>query len=128
MGLLVDILEAPSPTALEAFLARIPMISRLLILSPHGYFGQDNVLGRPDTGGQVVYILDQVRALEHEMRARMAIQGVQVDPKLVVVTRLIPESDGTTCNMPLDKIQGTDHAWLVRVPFHHSNGEIVRQR
>lgn len=127
MGLLVDILEAPSPTALEAFLARIPMISRLLILSPHGYFGQDNVLGRPDTGGQVVYILDQVRALEHEMRDRMAIQGVQVDPKIVVVTRLIPESDGTTCNMPLEKIQGTDHAWIVRVPFHHSNGEIVRQ-
>ncbi|MHB1092358.1 sucrose synthase [Thiobacillus sp.] len=127
MGLLVDILEAPSPIALEAFLARIPMISRLLILSPHGYFGQDNVLGRPDTGGQVVYILDQVRALEHEMRDRMAIQGVQVDPKIVVVTRLIPDSDGTTCNMPLEKIQGTDHAWIVRVPFYHSNGEIVRQ-
>ena len=127
MGLLVDILEAPSPIALEAFLARIPMISRLLILSPHGYFGQDNVLGRPDTGGQVVYILDQVRALEHEMRDRMAIQGVQVDPKIIVVTRLIPDSDGTTCNMPLEKIQGTDHAWIVRVPFYHSNGEIVRQ-
>lgn len=127
MGLLVDILEAPSPLALEAFLARIPMISRLLILSPHGYFGQDNVLGRPDTGGQVVYILDQVRALEQEMRDRMAIQGVQVDPKIIVVTRLIPDSDGTTCNMPLEKIQGTDHAWIVRVPFYHSNGEIVRQ-
>jgi len=127
MGLLSDILEAPSPTVLEAFLARIPMISRLLILSPHGYFGQDNVLGRPDTGGQVVYILDQVRALEREMRDRMAIQGVQVDPKIIVVTRLIPESDGTTCNMPLEKIQGTDHAWIVRVPFHHPNGEIVRQ-
>jgi len=126
MGLLVDILEAPSPIALEAVLARIPMISRLLILSPHGYFGQDNVLGRPDTGGQVVYILDQVRALEQEMRDRMAIQGVQVDPKIIVVTRLIPDSDGTTCHLPLERIQGTDHAWIVRVPFHHPNGEIVR--
>lgn len=58
MSLLVDILVAPSPAVLEAFLARIPMISRLLIVSPHGYFGQDNVLGRPDTGGQVAYILD----------------------------------------------------------------------
>ncbi|MDO9636856.1 MAG: sucrose synthase, partial [Thiobacillus sp.] len=83
MSLLVDILEAPSPAVLEAFLARIPMISRLLIVSPHGYFGQDNVLGRPDTGGQVVYILDQVRALEHEMRTRMANQGVTVDPQIV---------------------------------------------
>jgi sucrose synthase len=127
MAMLVDILEAPSPAVLEAFLARIPMISRLLIVSPHGYFGQDNVLGRPDTGGQVVYILDQVRALEHEMRDRMAIQGVQIDPQIVVVTRLIPEADGTTCNQPLEKIQGTDHAWIVRVPFHHSNGEIVPQ-
>ncbi len=127
MGMLVDILEAPSPTVLETFLARIPMISRLLILSPHGYFGQDNVLGRPDTGGQVVYILDQVRALEHEMRDRMAIQGVQVDPHIIVVTRLIPEADGTTCNQPLEKIQSTDHAWIVRVPFHQPNGEIVRQ-
>lgn len=127
MGLLMDILEAPSPAALEAFLARIPMISRLLILSPHGYFGQDNVLGRPDTGGQVVYILDQVRALEHEMRERMAIQGVHVDPRILVVTRLIPDADGTTCNQPLEKIQGTDHGWIVRVPFHHANGEIVRQ-
>ncbi len=127
MGMLVDILEAPAPTVLEAFLARIPMISRLLIVSPHGYFGQDNVLGRPDTGGQVVYILDQVRALEQEMRERMAVQGVKVVPRIIVVTRLIPEADGTTCNQPLEKIQGTEQAWIVRVPFHHSNGEIVRQ-
>jgi hypothetical protein len=44
------------------------MIFSIAILSPHGWFGQANVLGRPDTGGQVVYILDQVRALEEEMR------------------------------------------------------------
>lgn len=127
LGMLVDILEAPSPTVLEAFLARIPMISRLLIVSPHGYFGQDNVLGRPDTGGQVVYILDQVRALEQEMRARMAAQGVDVEPRIVVVTRLIPDADGTTCNQPLERIQGAEHAVIVRVPFHHASGEIVRQ-
>ncbi len=125
MGLLVDILEAPSPAVLEAFLARIPMISRLMILSPHGYFGQDNVLGRPDTGGQVVYILDQVRALEREVRQRLAIQGVQVEPRIIVVTRLIPEAEGTTCNEPLEKIEGTEHAMIVRVPFHHANGEVV---
>ncbi|MHB1233485.1 MAG: sucrose synthase [Burkholderiales bacterium] len=125
MGLLSDILEAPSPTALEAFLARIPMISRLLILSPHGYFGQDNVLGLPDTGGQVVYILDQVRALEREMRARLARQGVAVEPKILIVTRLIPESQGTTCNQRLEKVSGCDNTWILRVPFHRPNGEIV---
>ncbi|MEW6416128.1 MAG: sucrose synthase [Pseudomonadota bacterium] len=126
IGMLVDILEAPSPSVLEAFLARIPMISRLLILSPHGYFAQDNVLGRPDTGGQVVYILDQVRALEQEMRERMAMQGVDVQPHILVVTRLIPEADGTPCNQPEERIRGTENAWIVRVPFHHANGEVVR--
>jgi hypothetical protein len=25
----------------------------VVIMSPHGYFGQSNVLGLPDTGGQV---------------------------------------------------------------------------
>ena len=126
MSLLSDILEAPSPTALEAFLARIPMISRLLILSPHGYFGQDGVLGLPDTGGQVVYILDQVRALEREMRERLARQGVPVEPKITIVTRLIPDSGQTTCNQRLEKVSGCDNTWILRVPFHKKNGEIVR--
>ena len=96
MNMLMDILEAPSPSALEEFLARIPMISRLLILSPHGYFGQDNVLGLPDTGGQVVYILDQVRALEKEMHDRLQLQGVQVEQKILIVTRMIPDAGATT--------------------------------
>jgi sucrose synthase len=126
MGLLSDILEAPSPTVLEAFLARVPMISRLLILSPHGYFGQDNVLGLPDTGGQVVYILDQVRALEREMRERLANQGVPVEPKITIVTRLIPDAGQTTCNQRLEKVSGCDNTWILRVPFHKENGEIVR--
>lgn len=126
MNLLVDILEAPSPGVLETFLARMPMISRLLVMSPHGYFGQDNVLGLPDTGGQVVYILDQVRALEREMRERLARQGVPVEPKILIVTRLIPDADGTTCNQRLEKVNGCDNTWILRVPFHKQNGEIIR--
>jgi sucrose synthase len=125
LSLLVDILEAPSPSALEAFLARIPMISRLLILSPHGYFGQDNVLGLPDTGGQVIYILDQVRALEKEMIERLAGQGVDVTPKILVVTRLIPESGSTRCHERLEKISGCRNAFILRVPFRRKNGEVV---
>lgn len=125
MTLLTDILEAPSPAALEAFLARIPMISRLLILSPHGYFGQDNVLGLPDTGGQVVYILDQVRALENEMRDRLQLQGVSVEPKILIVTRLIPEAGETTCNQRMEKVSGCKNAWILRVPFRKLNGETV---
>jgi sucrose synthase len=125
MVLLVDILEAPSPDALEQFLARIPMISRLLVVTPHGFFGQDNVLGLPDTGGQVVYILDQVRALEREMRERLAVQGVPVEPKVVIVTRRIPEARGTTCNQRLEKIIGCENTWILRVPFHDRQGTIV---
>ncbi|MGG7053997.1 sucrose synthase [Nitrosomonas sp. ANs5] len=125
MNMLMDILEAPSPAALEAFLARIPMISRLLILSPHGYFGQDNVLGLPDTGGQVVYILDQVRALEKEMQERLLLQGVHVQPKILIVSRLIPDAGDTTCNQRLEKVSGCENTWILRVPFHKSNGEII---
>lgn len=53
--LLLDLLEAPEPSALEKFLGTIPMVFNVVILSPHGYFAQANVLGYPDTGGQVIY-------------------------------------------------------------------------
>lgn len=52
--LLLDILQAPDPSSLESFLGRIPMVFNVVIVSPHGYFGQANVLGLPDTGGQVL--------------------------------------------------------------------------
>ena len=126
MSLLVDILEAPSPEMLEKFLARIPMVSRLLILSPHGFFGQDNVLGLPDTGGQVVYILDQVRALEREMSERLVLQGIVAQPKILICTRLIPDAGETLCNHPLEKVHGTQNSWIVRVPFRKANGEVIR--
>lgn len=125
MQLLLDILEAPSPYNLEDFLGRIPMIFSLAILSPHGYFGQANVLGRPDTGGQVVYILDQVRALEKEMRNRLLQQGLNTEPQIVVLTRLIPDAEGTTCNERLEPIVGTHNARILRVPFRNPDGEII---
>lgn len=51
--MLLDLLEAPDSCTLEKFLSRIPMVFNVVILSPHGYFAQENVLGYPDTGGQV---------------------------------------------------------------------------
>ena len=123
--LLSDVLEAPDPDTLEAFLGRIPMIYRIVILSPHGYFGQDKVLGLPDTGGQVVYILDQVRALEREMQARIEEQGLELEPEIVVVTRLIPEAGNTTCDQPLEPIVGTRNARILRVPFRNDSGEVI---
>jgi sucrose synthase len=125
MGLLLDILEAPSPQTIEEFLGRVPMIFSIAILSPHGWFGQSNVLGRPDTGGQVVYILDQVRALEREMRKRLAEQGIDIEPDVVVITRLIPESDGTSSDQRLEPIAGTQKARILRVPFRNDSGDIL---
>ncbi|SIT69140.1 sucrose synthase [Ectothiorhodosinus mongolicus] len=125
LQLLSELLEAPSPDTLERFLARIPMIFSLLILSPHGFFGQDNVLGRPDTGGQVVYILDQVRALEREMRQRLVEQGLDIHPNILVVTRLLPDAQGTTCDQAEEPIRGTRNARILRVPFRSSDGEIL---
>ena len=221
--LLLDILQAPDPDTLEKFLGRIPMVLSIVIMSPHGYFGQANVLGLPDTGGQVwtfryviifsnysaiaallwwtpkiqglksgniksvqiVYILDQVRALEKEMIENINNQGLQIIPQIIVVgshhytcrpqsiyglgmcmhitskrswdwgygwvhsctdcfgfvtlfrslsqltdlylsngkvTRLIPDSKGTTCSQRIEKIGGTLHSKILRVPFKTEKG------
>jgi sucrose synthase len=125
MGLLLDILEAPSPGALETFLGRLPMIFSIAVISPHGWFGQSGVLGRPDTGGQVVYILDQVRALEEEMRRGLFEQGLDIEPQIIVVTRLIPEAEGTSCDQRVEEIAATRSARILRVPFREAAGEMV---
>lgn len=46
----------------QAFLGRLPMGFKVVILSPHGFFGQQNVLGKPDTGGQVCTTLSCLTA------------------------------------------------------------------
>ncbi len=125
MQMLLELLEAPSPDQLEAFLGRIPMIFSVAIVSPHGWFGQSDVLGRPDTGGQVVYILDQVRALELEMRQRLHRQGLHVEPEIVVLTRLIPEAEGTHSDERLEPIAGAERARILRVPFRDASGSVV---
>ncbi|KAF5178563.1 Sucrose synthase [Thalictrum thalictroides] len=120
--LLLDILQAPEPSNLERFLGRLPMVFNVVVVSPHGYFGQANVLGLPDTGGQIVYILDQVRALENEMLMKIKKQGLAFSPRILIVTRLIPDSKGTTCNQRLERITGTQHTHILRVPFRSDKG------
>lgn len=46
-------MQAPDAELLQEFLGRLPIIFNVAILSPHGFFGQKDVLGKPDTGGQV---------------------------------------------------------------------------
>ncbi|KMT13331.1 hypothetical protein BVRB_4g084720 isoform C [Beta vulgaris subsp. vulgaris] len=85
MRSLSEVLQAPDPVSVEKFFGRLPTIFNVVIFSVHGYFGQANVLGLPDTGGQVVYILDQVRALEEELLIRYKNQGLNVKPQILVV-------------------------------------------
>jgi sucrose synthase len=127
MRFLSEILEAPGPDSVMRFLGRIPMIFTITILSPHGFFAQSGVLGKPDTGGQVVYILDQVRALESEMYDFIDRQGLDVEPRILVLTRLIPSSEGTTCHERTEPIVGTRNARIVRIPFRTESGEIVNE-
>ncbi|KAG5116847.1 hypothetical protein JHK84_042960 [Glycine max] len=124
--LLLDLLEAPDPCTLETFLGRVPMVFNVVILSPHGYFAQDNVLGYPDTGGQVVYILDQVRALENEMLNRIKKQGLDITPRILIITRLLPDAVGTTCGQRLERVYDTEYCDILRVPFRTEKG-IVRK-
>ncbi|RWR78550.1 Sucrose synthase [Cinnamomum micranthum f. kanehirae] len=121
---LSEVLQAPDPLNMEKFFSRVPTVFNIVIFSIHGYFGQEKVLGLPDTGGQVVYILDQVRALEEEMLLRIKQQGLSVKPQILVVTRLIPEAKGTKCNQELEPVLNTKHSHILRVPFKTENGDL----
>ncbi|RAL43590.1 hypothetical protein DM860_017333 [Cuscuta australis] len=122
MRALSQVLQAPDPLSVEKFFARLPIIFNVVLFSVHGYFGQQDVLGLPDTGGQVVYVLDQVVAFEEELLLRIEQQGLNFKPKILVVTRLIPDAKGTKCNQELEPILNTKHSHILRVPFRTENG------
>jgi len=120
-----NLLHSPDHQDLKNFLSDIPMLFNIAIISPHGYFGQEGVLGKPDTGGQVVYILDQVKALEKEMISSLHKSGVNANPKIIVLTRLIANAEGTKSNQRLEKIHDTKNCWILRVPFRTHNKKIT---
>ena len=76
---------------------------------------------------QIVYILDQVRALEREMLKRIEESGLEIQPQILIVTRLIPEAQGTTCDQRIEEINGTRSARILRVPFRTKDGRVVPQ-
>jgi sucrose synthase len=129
LNILDELIDSPDPQTLEAFISRIPMIFRIVLVSAHGWFGQEGVLGRPDTGGQVVYVLDQAKNLEKQLQedAMLAgLEGLNVQPKVIILTRLIPNSDGTLCNQRLEKVHGTENAWILRVPLREFNPKMTQ--
>lgn len=125
---LLGLINEPTDKMLERFISRVPLplISKIAIISPHGWFGQTNALGKPDTGGQVIYILDQVRALERHLKTEIQLTGLEVDPKIIVLTRLIPDAEDTTCNQRMEKIFQSDNGWILRVPFRDNQYNMVK--
>lgn len=129
LELLDGLIDSPDHQALENFLSRIPMMFRIVLVSIHGWFGQEGVLGRPDTGGQVVYVLDQARSLEEQLQEDITLAGldvIDVQPKVIILSRLIPNSDGTRCNQRLEKVYGTTNVWILRVPFREFNAKVTQ--
>ncbi len=129
LEILDELIDSPDHQTLEAFISRIPMVFRIVLVSPHGWFGQEGVLGRPDTGGQVVYVLDQAKSLEKQLQEDVTLAGVDVlgvQPKVIILTRLIPNSDGTLCNQRLEKVHDTDNAWILRVPLREFNPNMTQ--
>ena len=125
LEILDGLIQTPDHQALKEFLTRIPMVFNIVIVSPHGYFGQEGVLGMPDTGGQVVYILDQVKALEKELIQSLENSGVEAAPKIIILTRLIPNAGTTRSNQRLEKVHETKNSWILRVPFRVHNKKVT---
>jgi len=129
LGILDELIDSPDNKGLEAFLSRIPMIFKIVLVSVHGWFGQEGVLGRPDTGGQVVYVLDQARSLEKQLEEDIELAGLTnlgVKPKVIILSRLIHNNDGTRCNERLEKVHGTENGWILRVPFREYNPKMTQ--
>lgn len=123
------LIDNPEPPVLETFMSRVPAIFRVVLVSIHGWVGQEGVLGRPETAGQVMYVLEQARSLEAKLREEIKLAGLdilEIQPKIIILTRLIPNCEGTACNLRLEKLQGTENAWILRVPFPDFNPQVTQ--
>ena len=128
--LLDQLIDSADREILDRFMSRIPLIFKVLVTSPHGWFGQEGVLERTDTSGQVVYVLDRVKELEKQIEENAKLGGLDVlgaiEPKIIVLTGLIPSGEDTSCNGRLEKIYGSKNCWILRVPFGESQPEITQ--
>ena len=88
----------------------------LCMLSTHGYVAASPQLGQPDTGGQVVYVLEVARALRR--------LGYRVD----VVTRRFddqPEVDDMGDGLRVLRIPFGGNAFIVKEDFHDIVDEAI---
>ena len=129
LELLDQFINAPNPAVLEAFVSRIPTNFRIVLISIHGWVGQEGVLGRPETAGQVAYVLDSSRNLEKQLWEDIKLAGLDIlgiQPQIIILTRLIPNCEGTLCNLRVEKVHGTKNAWILRVPFQEFNPQVTQ--
>lgn len=129
LELLDRLITSPEPAILEAFVSRIPATFRVVLVSIHGWIGQESVLGRPETTGQVAYVLDQARSLENKLREDIQLAGLDllnIQPQVLILTRLIPNCEGTQCGVRLEKVDDTENAWILRVPFREFNPKVTQ--
>ncbi len=113
---------------LEAFISRIPLIFRIVLVSVDGWVAQSGVIGRTDTAGQVVYVIEQAKNLEKQLQLDFKLAGLdllEIKPQVIVLTRLIPHSEGTLCHQRKEKIDDTENAWILRVPFRECDHKIL---
>jgi sucrose synthase len=129
LALLKRLIDDPEPAILEAFVARVPAVFRVVLVSIHGWVGQESVLGRPETRSQVIYVLEQARNLENQLCEDIQQSGLDllgIHPQVVILTRLIPHCTGTQCELPWEKVDGTNYAWILRVPFQAFNPAVTQ--
>ncbi len=130
LELLDRLIEDPQPAILAAFVARVPAVFRVVMVSIHGWMGQEDALGRPETRSQVAYVLEQARSLETQLREDIARSGLDllgIHPQVIILTRLIPNCTGTSCELPWEKVERAENAWILRVPFQEFNPIITDQ-
>ncbi|WP_016949989.1 sucrose synthase [Anabaena sp. PCC 7108] len=128
LELLQRLIHTPQPSILEAFVARIPAIFRVVLISIHGWVAQEDVLGRDETLGQVIYVLEQARSLENKLREEIKLAGLDIlgiKPHVIILTRLIPNCEETFCDLRLEKVHNTENAWILRIPFAEFNPEVT---
>lgn len=92
------------------------LINSILMMSLHGYVSTDPELGKPDTGGQVVYVL--------ELAKRFSSLGCRVD----LVTRRFedqPEFDEVNENFRIWRIPFGGPAFIRKEDMHDVLGDFV---
>ena len=122
LNLLSDILEAPEPASLERFLGCIPMIFESAFCRPMGTSVRRTCSACRIREAKSSISWIRSAPLKARCQTRLEEQGLEIPPRILVVTRLIPDARDTTCNLRDEAVLGTKNARILRVPFRDERG------